>query len=187
MNIFHVIMWGSRVLYQLYGFNFSGSNQDLDCSQFTLSGWRLEVVHPLFTPCAPATQQCYELKNEKSGGVWEKGLGSEGREWQRGRRGRGGQVNERGKKENILRLLSLQKVFWNNGQQRTVWRNKVTIQVYEGVLLTWCKFFLLWKMLTFRAFVKGGPFTTDYIPALHGTICQHKIATKQASDTCSSS
>lgn len=101
--------------------------------------------------------------------------------------GEGGQVNERGKKENILRLLSLQKVCWNNGQQRTVWRNKVTIQVYEGVLLTWCKFVLLWKMLTLRAFVKGGPCTTDYIPALHGTICQHKTATKQASDTCSSS
>lgn len=57
-------------ILQLYGFNFSGSNHEtLDCSQFTLSGWHLEVVRPIITPCAPAMQQYYELKNERSGGA----------------------------------------------------------------------------------------------------------------------
>lgn len=27
------------------------------------------------------------------------------------------------------------------------------------------------------------PFVTEYLPAAHGTICQHATATKQASDT----
>lgn len=41
-------------------------------------------------------QQYYELKNEKSGGVWEKGSGSEGREQ---RKRTGDKVNEEGRGE----------------------------------------------------------------------------------------
>lgn len=31
----------------------------------------------LSLPCAPAMQQCYRLRDETSGGVWEEGLGDE--------------------------------------------------------------------------------------------------------------
>lgn len=95
----HFIMWGSHIFYQLCGFNLSGSNQDLDCSQFTLAGWRLEEVHPLFTPCTPAMQQSYELKNEKSGGVWEEGTAER----------TGDQVDEEGRK----------KTCWDHGHYKT--------------------------------------------------------------------
>lgn len=36
-------------------------------------------VSPLIPPCAPALQQPCKLKDEKSGGMWEEGLRSEGR------------------------------------------------------------------------------------------------------------
>lgn len=51
---------------------------ETECSQFTLSGRHLEEFRPLIPPCAPAMQQPCKLKDEKSGGMWEEGLRSEG-------------------------------------------------------------------------------------------------------------
>lgn len=151
------------VFHQLWDFNSSGSNQDSDCSQFTLSGWRLEVVRPLIiAPCAPAMQQSHELKNERSGGVWEKGFRERGEGDSKEDRGSG---KWRGKKENMLR--SLQNVCWNNGQQSTLWQTGLQ----EGFCPSDGHFVPLWKALTLRVFA-------EYI--LHGTIYQHKTATKQA-------
>lgn len=85
------------MFYELYGFNSSGLNQDFECSQFTLSGRHLEEVRPLIPLCAPAMQQRCKLKDEKSGSVWEEGVGSEGRGGEQ-RRGQGCKVNERGRR-----------------------------------------------------------------------------------------
>lgn len=68
LNIFHNHVRLPCIL-QLYGFDFSGSDREtLNCSRCALSGW-LEEFRPVSAPCAPAMQQCYELKDERSGGV----------------------------------------------------------------------------------------------------------------------
>lgn len=95
--------------------------------------------------------------------------GVRGRNSKRGE-GRGNQVNEggRGKKENMLRSLSLQNVCRNKQQFEE------QIQVYKSVdMMDICPF-LLEAAKRYMCLAAVVPFLAECLPALYGTICQHK-------------
>lgn len=120
-------------------------SQDKTCSQFTLSGRRLEEDRPLSPSCAPAMQQCYKLKNERHGDV---GVGSEGRQ----RQGTEDRVNEGGKEKTYwdhCQCKMSAEIMVNNAVRRNYWskytrlicefatnflRNVLTLQATEIVV-----------------------------------------------------
>lgn len=113
----------------------SGSNQDLDCSQFSLSGWCLEEevvvaaaeddVRPLIiTPRAPAMQQLYQPKT--SGDAW-KGRGGRVKDWRRREKQRGqGMRSKRGGRK---------KTCWD--KQSNSLQYKQRKQVYRSGAYCW--------------------------------------------------
>lgn len=105
----HFIMWGSHVFYQLYGFNFSGSNQETWIAHKWLSpagvGRRFTHLSSL-----RVLLQCSSTKSWRMRSLVvceRRGSGSEGRGERRGQGG--GQGRWRGKKENMLRSVVITK------------------------------------------------------------------------------
>lgn len=80
---------GSLVFNQLHGCRVGRSNQDLLTASLSPAAFWRRCTHFL-TPCAPAMQQSYELKNERRGGAWERGRegwgGGQRRGWMKGER-----------------------------------------------------------------------------------------------------
>ena len=169
----HFIMWGSHVFYQLYGFNFSGSNQETWIAHKWLSpagvGRRFTHLSSL-----RVLLQCSSTKSWRMRSLVvceRRGSGSEGRGE---RRGQGGvKVDEGGRKKTCWDRLSLQNICWNY-EQLTVWKTNPGLQEH---------FVNFWIVESVNNMCVWQWRSYSSLSECQFCICKHKTARKQASDT----
>lgn len=150
-------MWGSHVFLHLYGFNFSGSNHE------TL---RLLTIHPLRLASGGGSLRV--LLQCSSATSWRmRGLVVRDRRVEEVREGSSredrGSGKWMGRREHMLRSLSIQNICSEN-EQRIAWiKNNLGLQEHFVNLMANCT--------VCRTLGGSVPFITDCTLAVYGTIC----------------